>query len=66
MEYSIQFYFNGPALWPTLAPEMAVFGLFCKSYDMFVLSMDDVSNVSFLRRVGLLDMYFNRNEYVDN
>jgi len=66
MEYSIQFYFNGPALWPTLAPEMAVFGLFCESYDMIVLSMDDVSHVSFLQRAGLLDMYFNRNGYVDN
>jgi len=65
MEYSIPFCFNRPALWLTLAPEMAAFGLFCKSYDMSFISMDDVSYVSFLRRAGLLDMYFNWNEYVE-
>jgi len=66
MEYSIQFYLNGPTLWPTLPHEMAVFGLFCELYDMLMLSMDDVSYVSFLQRAGLLDMYFNRNAYVDD
>jgi len=29
MECSAPFYFNGTALWPTFAPEMAVFGPFC-------------------------------------
>jgi len=46
--------------------KMAVFGLFCESYDMSFISMDDVSYVFFLWRAGLLDMYFNQNEYVDN
>jgi len=66
MEYSIPFYFNGPALWLILAFEMAVFGLFCESYDISFASTDDVLYVFFLRRAGLLDMYFNWNEYVDN
>jgi len=66
VEYSIPIYFNRPALCLLLAPEMAVFGLFCESYDMSFISTDDVSYVSFLWRAGLLDMYFTQNLYVDN
>jgi len=66
IECSGLFYFNGPALWPTLAPEMTVFGPFCESYDVLLISNDDVLCLSVLLRARLLDMYFKQNEYVDN
>jgi len=66
IECSGLFYFNGPALWPTLAPEMTVFGPFCESYDVSCISNDDVFCVSIPLRARLFDLYFNRNEYEDN